>query len=331
MKILGIETSCDDTSAAVVDGDRLLSNVVSTQLIHRRFGGVVPELASRAHMPLIVPVIRQALDQASLPFGEIEGIAVTYGPGLAGSLIVGLSLAKGLALSLDVPLIGIHHLEGHLWSVKLAHPEVLPPFVILIASGGHTLLVHVPSWGVYHLLGRTKDDAAGEAFDKVSKLLGLGYPGGPLIEKAARQGDPHAIRFPRALLAPDSLDFSFSGLKTSVLLYVRAREKTEIERQIPDIAAGFQAAVIEVLVEKTRRAAIQAGVRTVCLAGGVAANVALQNAFQAMAEETGLRAYWPPLALCGDNAAMIARAGLFHLERGESSPLTLSPRPVLPL
>jgi N6-L-threonylcarbamoyladenine synthase len=329
MIVLGIETSCDDTSAAVFDGKTLRSNVVSTQLVHRNFGGVVPELASRAHVQLILPVIRQAMEQAGVLKSDLQGIAVTYGPGLAGSLLIGLSAAKAVALSLSLPLAGVNHLEGHLWANFLAHPELEPPFVALIVSGGHTQLVHVRKRSDYSVMGRTRDDAAGEAFDKVGKLLKLGFPGGPAIEKSARSGNPKSIAFPRARLEESSLDFSFSGLKTAVLNHVRTVGEQETERTLPDIAASFQQAVVDVLVQKTLEAARTAGVRTVCLAGGVAVNQILQVRMHETAFREKTRVFFPPPALCADNAGMIAAAGHYYLERGENSRMTLAPFPSL--
>jgi N6-L-threonylcarbamoyladenine synthase len=329
--VLGIETSCDDTSAAVFDGKALRSNVVSTQLVHRNFGGVVPELASRSHVQLILPVIRQALEQAGIRRSELQGIAATYGPGLAGSLLIGLSAAKAIALSLSVPFVGVNHLEGHLWANFLAHPELDPPFVTLIASGGHTQLVHVRERSDYRVMGRTRDDAAGEAFDKVGKLLKLGFPGGPVIERTAKNGDPKAIAFPRARLEEQSLDFSFSGLKTAVLNRVRTIGEEETARTLPDIAASFQQAVVDVLVQKTVEAAGRAGVRSICLAGGVAVNQALQDRMREKAEREKMRVFFPPPALCTDNAGMIAATGHYYLERRIVSPMTLAPLPSLNL
>jgi N6-L-threonylcarbamoyladenine synthase len=329
MIVLGIETSCDDTGAAVVDGGRLLSNVVSTQLVHRNFGGVVPELASRAHVRLILPVIRQALEEAGTAKEALGGIAATYGPGLAGSLLVGLSAAKAMALTLDLPFVGVNHLEGHLYANFLAHPGLQPPFVALIVSGGHTQLVLVRSGFRYEILGRTRDDAAGEAFDKVAKLLGLGFPGGPVIERTAETGDPDAIRFPRAFLSEESLDFSFSGVKTAVLNHVRSIGEDETRRTLPEIAAGFQQAVIDVLVRKTLFAAERTGVRVVCLAGGVALNRSLRQRLTEHAGPRGLAVHFPPPKLCSDNGAMIAAAGLSRLVSGLTSPLTLAPAPSL--
>jgi N6-L-threonylcarbamoyladenine synthase len=331
MTVLGIETSCDDTSAAVFDGERLLSNVVSTQWVHRNFGGVVPELASRSHVQMILPVIRRALEEAGVPKGGIQGVAATYGPGLAGSLLVGLSAAKAMALSLGLPFVGINHLEGHLWANFIAHPGLEPPFVALIASGGHTQLVHVVQKGTYRMLGRTRDDAAGEAFDKVGKLLKLGFPGGPAVEKSAKSGNPKAVRFPRARLDMGSLDFSFSGLKTAVLNHVRSIGEENARRTLPDIAASFQQAVVDVLVDKTLAAADQTGVQTICLAGGVAVNGKLRECLSERAAGGNHRVLFPPASLCADNGGMVAAAGHHYLMNGITSPLTLSPVPSLNL
>jgi N6-L-threonylcarbamoyladenine synthase len=327
MIVLGIETSCDDTSAAIFDGKNLLANVISTQLIHRNFGGIVPELASRAHIQLILPVIRQTIDQAHLSLQNIEGIAVTRGPGLAGSLLVGLSVAKGLSFSLQIPFIGINHLEGHIWANRLHHESLDPPFITLIVSGGHTQLVHVTRWGKYKVIGRTRDDAAGEAFDKVGKLLGLGYPGGPAIENHAKTGNDKYVVFPRAYLKKGSFDFSFSGLKTSVLNHVHAIGPEKKEQHLCDIARCFQDAVVDVLVEKTIRAAQKCQVDIVCLAGGVAVNKALQQRMKQKCSESGISVLWPPPMLCTDNGGMIACAGHDYLTRNISSPLSLSPLP----
>ena len=330
MNVLGLETSCDDTSAAVYNG-QLVANVVSTQLVHREFGGVVPELASRSHVRLILPVIRQALEQADLNKTQIEGIAVTYGPGLAGSLMTGLCVAKGLAQSLNVKMIGVNHLEGHIWSNKLADEDLDPPFMVLIASGGHTQLVLVHEWGRYQVLGRTVDDAAGEAFDKVGKLLEVGYPGGPFIEKLAAEGDTAYIRFPRAKLKKGPYNFSFSGLKTAVLNHLRDIGQEGIKRHLNDIAACFQQAVIDVLIENTLNAALNERIRRICLGGGVAVNRALQNAFRIAAQKQKLNVSWPEAALCTDNGGMIARAGYYYLNQNQSSSLRLSPKPNLNL
>jgi N6-L-threonylcarbamoyladenine synthase len=329
--VLGIETSCDDTGASLFDGRKILSNVISTQLVHRRFGGVVPELASRSHLRTIVPVIRAAIDQAGVRMADVTGIAVTFGPGLAGSLLVGLSVAKGLSLSLGIPFVGVNHLEGHIWANAVCHPDLQPPFVVLIASGGHTQLVHVPSWGKFRTLGKTRDDAAGEAFDKVSKFLDLGYPGGPFIEAMAKRGDASRIRFPRAVLEEESCDFSFSGLKTAVINHVRNLAAGKVQDLLPDIAAGFQEAVIDVLVLKTIKAVHLASVSTVCLAGGVAVNRALQERMSEASQENGFRLLWPSPEYCTDNAGMIAKTGHFYLSRGDRSSFSLSPEPSLNL
>ena len=329
MIVLGIETSCDDTSAAVYDGNKLLSNVVSTQLVHRNFGGIVPELASRAHIQLISSVVTQALEHAHLEPKQIDGLAVTYGPGLAGSLLVGLSMAKGLALSLNKPLVGVNHLEGHLFANRLEHPDLSPPFLVLIVSGGHTQLVHVKDWGDYTILGRTRDDAAGEAFDKVSKLLGLGFPGGPLIEKTAKTGNPKAIRFPKANIKDHPLDFSFSGLKTAVLNHVQSLDPKTLSEAIPDIAASFQEAVVSVLIRNLIRASEETGLKKAGLSGGVAINSILRARLQDSANKHGLQVFWPSPVFCSDNGAMIACAGHYYLSSGQTSSLGISPKPSL--
>ena len=325
MILLGIETSCDDTSAAVLDNGKILSNVISTQTVHRSFGGVVPELASRAHIELISKVVDQSLSEAGIIINDINGIAVTYGPGLAGSLLVGLSFAKGLALSRNLPFIGINHLEGHIWANKLSDPSVDPPFIILLVSGGHTQLVYVKEWGDYLTLGRTRDDAAGEAFDKVAKLLKLGYPGGPFIEQSALKGDLSYIRFPRAYLKSGSLDFSFSGIKTSVLNHVQKIGEAETKKHISDIAACFQEAVVDVLVNKTKDAAESTGVNQICIGGGVAVNKHLHKRMIQLFKDSNIRVSVPSPSLCSDNGAMIAGAGNFYLSSGENSPLSISP------
>lgn len=331
MIVLGIETSCDDTSAAVYDGSHLLSNIISTQMIHRNFGGVVPELASRSHISLLIPVIRQAIERAGISKADLQGIAVTCGPGLAGSLLTGLSAAKGMALGLGIPFIGVNHLEGHIWGNLIEHPDLSFPAIVLVVSGGHTQLVHVASPGTYKVLGRTRDDAAGEAFDKVAKLLDLGFPGGPVIEQLAKKGDASRFAFPRAYLDEGSLDFSFSGLKTAVLNHVEKVGPDQTRFALNDIAAGFQQAILDVLIDKTLLAAKKLNVETVCLAGGVASNATLQSQILMRGESQGVRAFWPSQPLCSDNAGMIARAGHFYLMQGQRSPLSLSPSPSLNL
>jgi len=332
MVILGIETSCDETAAALLKDDtELLSNVVSSQTVHSPFGGVVPELASRAHIQLLFPVIGEAFRRAGVRVADVDGVAVTRGPGLVGSLLVGLCAAKAFASSRRIPWVGINHLEGHIFSNFLEHPELTLPAVCLIISGGHTELFYLHEKGRYSLLGRTRDDAAGEAFDKVAKMMELGYPGGPRIDALAEDGDPTFVHFPRALLDEASLDFSFSGLKTSVLIYLEGLQTSERERNTAHIAASFQAAVVDVLVEKALRAARQTGARHILLAGGVAGNKALRKQFKEKTAERGIEIFYPSPILCTDNAAMIAAAGSFRLRRGERSPLDMNAAPGLRL
>ncbi len=351
-RVLGIETSCDETSIAVIEGERdaveLRSLVILSQDVHRIFGGVVPEIASRAHLTSVVPVAEQALREAKLALSDLDGIAVTNGPGLVGALLVGVSFAKALAFATDVPFVGVHHMEGHLFATALEHPDAVPPFTGLLISGGHTLVLDVEAWGRYRLLGSTRDDAAGEAFDKVAKLLGLPYPGGPHIERLARSSESGSYRFPRPMLRRDQTpgdadyyDVSFSGLKTAVLTAVRSASGgerrgasdgpplTDIERS--QIARAFQDALIDTLVEKTARAAQQYGRTRVVLGGGVACNRTLVAAMERRLSEIGAAVFAPSPRLATDNAAMIARAGLFHLERGERSSLDLNASASLPL
>lgn len=330
MLILGIETSCDETAAAVVeDGKIIHSSVVASQLkLHRKFGGVVPELASRAHLQAIPLILEGAYQQARVSPHDIEGIAVTYGPGLIGSLLVGISVAKSLSYVYNLPLIGVNHLEGHIHSASLNH-SVNPPFVSLIASGGHTSLIFVEKDGDYELLGATRDDAAGEAYDKVAKLLGLGYPGGPVLDKLAREGDKDKIKFPRPYL-PDSFDFSFSGLKTAVLYHLRDKKLPVTgyglqATEIADIAASFQAAVVDVLVEKSFRAIKEMKVKTLVVGGGVTANHSLRKVLRERARESEVEVYMPPPDLATDNAAMVAAAGYYRFRQGQrSDALTLN-------
>ncbi len=307
--VLGIETSCDETAAAVVmGGSDVLSSVISTSIEqHVPFGGVVPEIASRAHVELIAPVIAQAIDEAGVADTRIDAVAATVGPGLIGALLVGVAAAKALALVWDVPFVGVNHLEAHLYAGMLEDPSLGMPMVVLLVSGGHTLLVEMRDHGQYRLIGETIDDAAGEAFDKVARFLGLGYPGGPAIDREARQGDPNAIAFPRAI--PDSLDFSFSGLKTAVMNHVRKHPSVDTA----DVAASFQEAVVDTLVTKARRAAREVGAKGLALGGGVAANSVLRERWETACAEDGLRAFVPSRAMCTDNAAMIAAAGWHRL------------------
>jgi N6-L-threonylcarbamoyladenine synthase len=338
--VLGIETSCDETSAAVVSGvgDSVeqRSLVILSQDVHRIFGGVVPEIASRAHVTAIVPVVAQALREANVLLNDIDVVAVTNAPGLVGALLVGVSYAKGLAFGAGKPVIGVHHMEGHLFAQSLEYADAVPPFTALLVSGGHTLLVDVPAWGDYRVLGATRDDAAGEAFDKVAKLLGLPYPGGRHIERLAREGAPSRFRFAPPMLRrnqqpgdDDYYDVSFSGLKTAVLHAVRASD--DLGRDAPHIARGFQDALIETLAEKVRRAAEQQGRRRVVLGGGVACNEALVSAIRERLADSGAEVYAPSVRLATDNAAMIARAGLFHAERGKSDGWDLNAYATRPL
>ena len=337
--VLGIETSCDETSAAVLEGAgndaRIRSLVILSQDVHRVFGGVVPELASRAHLTAIEPVARRALEEAGVGVRGIDAVAVTMGPGLVGALLVGVSFGKALAATLERPVIGVHHMEGHLFATSLEHADAVPPFTALLVSGGHTLLVDVEQWGKYRLLGRTRDDAAGEAFDKVAKLLGLPYPGGPHLERLARDGAAGALRFTRPMLRRDQrpgdadyYDVSFSGLKTAVLNEVRPGDD---EKRRATIALAFQQALVDTLVEKTARAAEAHRRSRVVLGGGVAGNAALATAMRERMASLGATVYAPSSRLATDNAAMIARAGLFHLERGARSAPDLNAYASLPI
>jgi len=309
-RVLGIETSCDETAAAVVVGARVvLSSVVSSQVDrHARFGGVVPEIASRAHVELLTPVIAQALVESGVADGDIDAVAATTGPGLVGALLVGVSTAKALALVWDVPFVAVNHLEAHLYAALLEDPSLELPAVVLLVSGGHTLLVAMEDHGRYRLLGSTIDDAAGEAFDKVARYLGLGYPGGPAIDRVAMDGDPSAIAFPRAM-RDEGLDFSFSGVKTAVVNHVRRHPDVATA----DVAASFQEAVVDVLVAKAQRAARQIGAKAMCLGGGVAANSLLRERFLDACMEEGVHAFLPSRSMCTDNAAMVAAAGWWQL------------------
>jgi len=317
MLILCLETSCDETAAAVVrDGRELLSNVVATQIdIHALYGGVVPEIASRRHLDAVSPVVQQALEQAGVSLEQIEGVAVTRGPGLIGALLVGLSVAKGIAFAGSLPLVGVHHIEGHILAVQLER-EVAFPYLALAVSGGHTHLYRVDGVGHYRILGRTLDDAAGEAFDKVAKQLGLGYPGGAVIDRLAAQGDPTAVAFPRPMLHKPNLDFSFSGIKTAVMNYLHKLPQLPVGSELENLAASFQAAVVEVLTKKSLRAARQEGLQRIVVAGGVACNSGLRQSFAMMAAAEGLHVSFPSPSLCADNAAMLGVAGDAYLKAG---------------
>ena len=329
---LAIESSCDETSAAVLRGGReILSNIISTQIpVHQRFGGVVPEIASRKHIVNIMPVIDEALSEAGVKLQEIDQVAVTYGPGLVGALLVGVSAAKALAFSLGVPLIGVNHLEGHIFANFLASPELAPPFVALVVSGGHTALVRVDDYNHFRMLGQTRDDAAGEAFDKVARVLGLPYPGGPQIDKLAAEGRP-VIDFPRALEEKGNYEFSFSGLKSAVLNYINSERMKGHELAKADIAASFQASVVEVLVHKAFEAVAAAGLSTLVLAGGVAANSGLEARLREEAARRRVQFYFPDRILCTDNAAMIGCRGYYQAQAGEVSNLYLNAVPGLGL
>lgn len=311
---LAIESSCDETSCAILRGGRtILSNIISTQIpVHQKFGGVVPEIASRKHIINIMPVIDEALKKADVQLTDIDQVAVTYGPGLVGALLVGVSAAKALAFSLDVPLIAVNHLEGHIFANFLSTPDLEPPFVALVVSGGHTSLVHVKGYNRFSLLGETRDDAAGEAFDKVARVMGLPYPGGPQIDRLAKDGDPLAIDFPRALSQKGNYDFSFSGLKSAVLNYLNTMKLKGQEVNKADVAASFQTAVIEVLVYKALAALEQTGLKKLVLAGGVAANSALETRLRQVAAEQEIEFYYPSPILCTDNAAMIGCRGYYQ-------------------
>ncbi|HVM63630.1 MAG TPA: tRNA (adenosine(37)-N6)-threonylcarbamoyltransferase complex transferase subunit TsaD [Acidimicrobiales bacterium] len=324
--ILGIETSCDETAAAVVvEGTKLASSVVSSQVdLHARFGGVVPEIASRAHVDLLNPVVAEALVEAACSGPDVTAVAATVGPGLIGALLVGVSAAKAFALAWGVPFVGVNHLEAHLYAAFLEEPDLTPPLVLLLVSGGHTLLVAMDDHLRYRLLGATIDDAAGEAFDKVARLLGLGYPGGPAVDRLAMEGDRDAIAFPRAML-DEGYDFSFSGVKTSVMTYLRKHP----EAAPADVAASFQEAVVDVLVTKARRAATEVGATGIVLAGGVAANSSLRERVLDVCIEDGLRPFVPSRTMCTDNAAMVAATAWFRLQQDGPTPLTAGADPAL--
>jgi N6-L-threonylcarbamoyladenine synthase len=336
--VLGIETSCDETSAAVLRGERdLLGHVIFTQDVHQLYGGVVPELASRAHLRTVDDVVDGALREAGVRLEEIDLVGVTAGPGLIGALLVGLAWGKAAAWAAGKPVVGVHHMEGHLFATHLEHPGAEPPFVALLVSGGHTMLLWVPAWGEYHLLGATRDDAAGEAFDKAGKILGLGYPGGPAIQRAAEPGDPKRHPLPRPLFNrgerpgdAEYYDMSFSGLKNALRLLVRGLEaEGRLAEEVPHVAASFQAAVVDVLTEKTLRAVKQTGCRRVVLGGGVANSRALRDSLRERLGRGG-ELYAPSPRLSTDNAAMIARAALFRWGRGETGGLDLNARADLP-
>ncbi len=325
MLLLALESSCDETAAAVVrDGEQILSNMIASQVdLHAVYGGVVPELASRRHLEVINSLVTEALDQASINPDDLEGVVVTRGPGLVGALLVGVSFAKAYAYALNIPLIGVHHIEGHIQAIQLEE-KVAYPYLAVAVSGGHTHLYRVDGIGCYSLLGRTVDDAAGEAFDKVAKMLGLGYPGGPIIDRLAAAGDDGGIVFPRPMLKKDNFDFSFSGMKTSVLNYLHRLDTVLDDNKICQISCAFQTAVVDVITQKALRAAESEGLNRVVVAGGVACNSGLRKQFAELAIINGIKVFFPAPILCADNAAMLAVAGDYYLSRGVSSGLDLN-------
>lgn len=331
--ILAIESSCDETAAAVVrNGRDVLSNVIYSQIdLHTVYGGVVPEIASRKHIEKINQVVDKALKDAGLSFNDIDGIAVTYGPGLVGALLVGVSFAKSLSFATGIPLIGVHHIEGHICANYIENKELQPPFMALVVSGGHTHLVKVKDYGEYEILGRTRDDAAGEAFDKVARAIGLGYPGGPKVDKVSKEGNPEAIVFPKAKVNDSVYDFSFSGLKSAVLNYLNQAEMKGEEISVPDVAASFQKAVVDVLVDHTISAAKEYGFKEVALAGGVASNSGLRAAMEEACEKNNIKLYRPSPIFCTDNAAMIGVAGYYEYIKGNRSDYHLNAVPNLKL
>lgn len=331
--VLAIESSCDETAAAVIDGRRaVLSDCIASQIdFHARFGGVVPEIASRKHTEAIVPTVKVTMERAGLGFDDLSAVACTIGPGLVGALVVGVAFSKGLCFATGLPFIGVNHLEGHLYANRYVDPLLEPPFVALLVSGGHTMLVHVRAWGDYEVMGSTLDDAVGEAFDKVAKALELGYPGGPVLSKLAAQGDPKAIRFPRAMLHSGDFDFSLSGLKTAVITYINEQNKAGMGVDLPDLAASFTAAVVDVLVAKALDACRKADASILCIGGGVAANPDLRAALSREMERRGVHVIMPELSDCADNASMIASVGLDLLREGELTELSADPMAHMPL
>lgn len=331
MYTLALETSCDETSAAVIqDGRQILSNIISTQVpIHRKFGGVVPEIASRQHIEYVMPIIKEALDTAHVSLQEIDHIGVTYGPGLVGALLVGVAAAKALSFALDKPLVGVNHMEGHIFANFLSHPDLEPPFLALVVSGGHTQLVKIEGYNTFTLLGQTRDDAAGEAFDKIARVMGYPYPGGPQIDKLAKDGNPDAIAFPKALHEKHNFEFSFSGLKSAVLNYLHTQEQRKQPYDVHDVAASFQKTVVETLVEKTMDAAAYCSMKKIAVAGGVSANSALAAAMKQACAAHGYSFYRPEPVLCTDNGAMIGCRAYYMALEGHFADLTLNAKPAL--
>lgn len=331
IKILAIETSCDETSVAIVEnGTKVLSNIISSQIdLHKKYGGVVPEIASRKHIEKISPVIQEALDKAKITFAQLDAIAVTYAPGLVGALLVGLAAAKGIAFGLNKPLIGVHHIEGHICANYIENPDFKPPFICMVVSGGHTHLIHVKDYGLYEVIGKTRDDAVGEAFDKVARAIDLGYPGGPKIDELSKKGNSGAIYFPRAYLENDSYDFSFSGIKSAVLNYLNQAKMKDIEINKADIAASFQEAVVEVIVNKTIKAAKQYNIDKIALAGGVAANSKLREEMGRACKEENIYFQYPSHVYCTDNGAMIGCAAYYKYLEGIKHNMDLNAVPNL--
>lgn len=332
IKVLAIETSCDETSAAVVqNGREVLSNIISTQIdLHEKYGGVVPEIASRMHVEKINLVIEEALQAAGVSLDDIDVVGVTYGPGLVGALLVGVVAAKAIAFAKDKPLVGVHHIEGHIAANYISHPDLEPPFLCLVVSGGHTHLVYVEDYTTYEIIGRTRDDAAGEAYDKVARAIGLTYPGGPKVDKLAKEGNKDAIKFPRAML-DDGYDFSFSGVKSAVLNYVNGCKMKGEEINVKDVAAAFQSSVIDVLVSKTTSLAKEKSITKIGLAGGVAANAGLREAMSEACDKNHMKLYYPELILCTDNAAMIGCGAYYEYLKGSRAGMNLNAVPNLPL
>lgn len=331
--ILSIESSCDETSAAIVkDGREVLSNIIASQIeTHKKYGGVVPEVASRMHIEVINGVVIEALEEANVKLEDIDAIGVTYGPGLVGALLVGLQYAKGLSYSLKKPLVGVNHIEGHICANYIEHKDLKPPFVSLVVSGGHTFIVHVKDYGEYEVIGQTRDDAAGEAYDKVARALGLGYPGGPKIDKLAKEGNEKAIEFPKANFHDDTLDFSFSGVKSAVLNYLNKCKMQNVEINKADVAASFQKAVIDVLKQNVLKTCREKNVDKIAIAGGVASNSALRETLIKATSKEGIKVLFPSQILCTDNAAMIGSAAYFNFLRGLEAPLNINAKPNLKL
>ena len=331
--ILSIESSCDETSAAVVvNGREVLSNIIASQIdTHKKFGGVVPEVASRMHIEVINGVVEEALKEANVTLDEIDAIGVTYGPGLVGALLVGLQYAKGLAFATKKPLVGVNHIEGHICANYIQHKDLKPPFVSLVVSGGHTFIVYVKDYGVYEVIGQTRDDAAGEAYDKVARALGLGYPGGPKIDKLSKEGNPNAIDFPKARFQEETLDFSFSGVKSAVLNYLNKCKMQNVEVNAADVAASFQKAVVDVLTENVLLTCKMRKVNKIAIAGGVASNSTLRGNLIKVAGKKGIEVLFPDMILCTDNAAMIGSAAYYNLINGKESSLSLNAKPNLKL